>query len=344
MPKLDHIIIAFSLVCAALLFAIITFKYFWKGGSRLRSGILNAVTCFFTVVFAFFILEFYFYNFPQSDQFGHTWSAQRWMQKYWNPINSMGFRDIEHSASDLYRKKIVVVLGDSFAAGYGIKSIDDRFSDRLQKKLGKTWIVLNVARNGWGTEDEYRALSSLKIRPDVIILTYYINDILSAASKHGYKDPFKLKKPNRLILPLIRHSYFFNYYYWKIIKFKNVYELRSNVQNFLDFCFRNKKIWETHEKELMAIINYAKKNGTKIIFIGFPNLADIGRTKRYADKVERLFKKNNIFTLGLEPVFSGRKVSDLVVNHMDSHPSVEVHKKIADMIYEKSFKKNPGPR
>jgi len=344
MPKLYHIVMAFSFACVGLLFAILWFKYLWKSKSRLRSVLLNTLTCLFTLIFAYFILEFYFFNFPQSDQFGHTWSARRWMQKYWNPVNSLGYRDIEHSSSELSQKKTVVVLGDSFAAGYGINKIDDRFSNQLQKKLGDSWIVRNVARNGWGTQEEYEALTALRPRPDVIILTYYINDILSAAFKHGFKDPFRLEKPNPWILPFVRHSYLFNYYYWKIYRFKNVYEVRSDVQNFLDFCFRDKRIWETHKRELLGIVHYAEQIGAEIIFIGFPNLADIRRTKRHADKVARLFEKNKVLTVDFTPIFSGRKISDLVVNHMDSHPSPEVHAKIADTIYTNYFQKLFEPR
>lgn len=337
MPKLHQIIIAFSFACVALLFTVLLFKYLWKGKSSVRSGLLNTLACLFTLVFAFFILEFYFYNFPQSDQFGLTWAAQRWQQKYWKPINAVGFRDVEHSLSDLNHKKIVVVLGDSFAAGYGIKRVEDRFSDRLQKKLGDQWIVLNVAKNGWGTQEEFDALSSLKVRPDVIILTYYINDILSAAFKHGYNDPFRFKRPSGFVVPFIKYSYFINYYYWKIFRFKNIYQLRSNVKKFLDFCFHDQKIWETHKRELTAIVNYAKNNRGRLVFIGFPNLADIQGTRLHLEKVTRLFEMHDIPTLDLALEFSGRKVSDLIVNHLDAHPGVEVHREIAELVFQRFF-------
>ena len=49
------------------------------------------------------------------------------MTKYWKPINSYGYRDIEHV--NLKEKKLPFVVGDSFVAGHGIKNYKDLFSN-----------------------------------------------------------------------------------------------------------------------------------------------------------------------------------------------------------------------
>jgi len=50
-------------------------------------------------------------------------------------------------------EKIVLVLGDSFAAGQGIELAEERLGNRLGRAFGPGWRVVNVAKNGWCTPD-----------------------------------------------------------------------------------------------------------------------------------------------------------------------------------------------
>ena len=79
-----------------------------------------------------------------------------------------------------------VCSGDSFAAGHGIRDIDHRVSGVLQGKLGNGWIVATIAQNGWDTVDEYNALIQHAIKPNMIVVSYCLNDIERSARQHGF--------------------------------------------------------------------------------------------------------------------------------------------------------------
>ena len=86
--------------------------------------------------------------FFRSDNMGMTKPNHLWFKKYWHPINSLGYRDREWSPEDLSQKRVVAVVGDSFAAGHGIQKTQDRFGDVLGNLLGNRWAVVNIAQCG----------------------------------------------------------------------------------------------------------------------------------------------------------------------------------------------------
>src|SRR4029079_8000931 len=84
--------------------------------------------------------------FIDTDAFAQTLASNRWLHLYfWNHVNALGYRDVEHPPELFRSRRSVLVLGDSFVAGYGIKDPRDRFSDILQQRLGDDWVVANVS-------------------------------------------------------------------------------------------------------------------------------------------------------------------------------------------------------
>ena len=71
-------------------------------------------------------------------------------------INSKGLRDREYAyerAADVGR---ILVLGDSYAWGYGVAD-DEVFTEVLEAKLAadeRRWEVINTGVSGWGTDQE----------------------------------------------------------------------------------------------------------------------------------------------------------------------------------------------
>ena len=81
-----------------------------------------------TLVFSLMEISFNLF-FINSDGFGFTLSSKIWMQRYWKPINEQGYRDNEISTDPAKAK--IFILGDSVAAGHGIKNIKNRMAADL---------------------------------------------------------------------------------------------------------------------------------------------------------------------------------------------------------------------
>jgi len=117
------------------------------------------------------------YNDPGS-RYRHKSADGTWRFR----INQQGMRDDRDFG---YVKppgvKRIVSLGDSFTIGYEV-DVDQTFSSVLEKQLtdaGYDVQVLNAGVSGFSTAEEalYLERELLKYDPDVVVLSYFVNDL-----------------------------------------------------------------------------------------------------------------------------------------------------------------------
>ncbi|MFH1459210.1 MAG: SGNH/GDSL hydrolase family protein [Candidatus Omnitrophota bacterium] len=311
------------------------FVYFWQKKTKLRSLAIKFSLCVLSLLYLFIILEIIFAAFfIQSDSYTFTTLAsQRWFQKYWNPINSAGYRDYEYNWDG---EKIIFILGDSFAAGHGIKNISHRFSGVLKDKLGPEWIVVTLAKNGWDTVNEYLTLVQHPKKPKKIIVSYYINDIESIARKKGYNIPWELlvkHPPISFAGLIIRTSFIVNWMYWNLHRG----QLGEIYWDYLKHLFNNPQIWELHKQELLKFIIYAQEINAEILFIVWPYLGNIPESLEFTSKVVDFLEKQNVKVLDLGKYYLNYDPENLIVNKLDTHPNEKVHAQVAELLYKELF-------
>ena len=96
-------------------------------------------------------------------------------------INSHGLRDKEYDYEKPTGCKRILVLGDSFAWGYGV-SDDEIFTEVLENQLADNTNaiqVINTGVSGWGTDQEFLFLRNEGFRydPDLVVLAFFlVND------------------------------------------------------------------------------------------------------------------------------------------------------------------------
>ncbi|MFN0241577.1 MAG: SGNH/GDSL hydrolase family protein [Planctomycetota bacterium] len=130
-------------------------------------------------------------------------------------INSRGFRGEEWPPRD--GRKRALVLGDSFAFGWGVEH-SESFSSVLER-LAPDWQVLNAAVSGYGTDQELLLLETLasEVEPDLVVVVYCSNDRMECASvaPYGRAKPYFTRRGRELVVDgvpieepwLVRHSY-----------------------------------------------------------------------------------------------------------------------------------------
>ena len=332
-----HLILAASAIAVGVvILTVLLFRRLWTAESPSRKMCVNLSVTLVTLLIVLICIEIFFRFFvAQSDNFGFTLSRKNWDERYWHPINSLGYRDIEHSRSSLAGRKILFVVGDSFAAGAGIKKCQDRFSDLLQERLKNTWAVINIAMSGWATGQEQNAqLAYPFATPDVIVFSYYINDIEAACAEAGISRPSLIEQPSSIFGWLVNSSHLLNYFYWRLYRLSGEQDLNRTYWQYLNRCYSDEKSWTIHKNELLQVSNYSKAYNIRLIVVVFPELGEINGSRSITDKVVGFLHQQGVEVLDLAPLLTGRKTRELVVNNFDHHPSVLLHHEIADRLAE----------
>jgi hypothetical protein len=152
-----------------------------------------------------------------SDAVNYTKVSARWFQRYWIR-NAIGFRDnLEYSLAIQPGKRRVSFVGDSFTAGHGIKSVEDRFANRI-RAAHPGWEIHVLALLGADTEEENGLLEKCLregYQLDQVVLVYCLNDVADLLPE--WKDMMKSVRTDfRSKNWFVQHSYLVNtlYYRW----------------------------------------------------------------------------------------------------------------------------------
>ncbi|MBU1962897.1 MAG: SGNH/GDSL hydrolase family protein, partial [Gammaproteobacteria bacterium] len=193
------------------------------------------------------------FRFDESDSLGFLKVSERWFQRH-VVFNNFNYRDKKFTLDKTPGVVRIGVIGDSLAMGYGIKNINDRFSNILEKKLndnGSHVEIYNFAQSGFDTEHETLEYQKVKkFNFDILLWSYFLNDIEEASKSAGTAV---LKKAQELPSPLIQflsdNSFLFNYIYWRLdARYDKTF---SNLKN-TDLSQYDDQAVFSHHKQLIS--------------------------------------------------------------------------------------------
>ncbi|MBN1994184.1 MAG: hypothetical protein JW953_15910 [Anaerolineae bacterium] len=301
--------------------------------SKFSKVLENTVLALLAIFLTFMVLEFFFkVFFAQSDNRNFTLASKNWFERYWS-LNSWGYRDIEWANADVQGKRRVLVMGDSFTAGHGIKSPEDRFSNILGKKLGDDYIVMNMGEMGFSTKEEIDKVKSFPYKPDILIHQYYINDIRNAAYSRNMKYVGPDLSPWAVFKPLVDHSYALNFIYWRSVLMGPSSWQGSNL-DWLERAYNDPEVWWVHQQELLTVYQGAVSEQVKLLVVVFPDLSDVSATRHLSDRVVKFYEERGVPVLNVAELVEGVPREQLVVSNIDSHPNEWLHAQVANELYK----------
>jgi hypothetical protein len=308
-------------------------------------------------LFVLFVLEGIFMFVPKSYGKGDPYNlAERlWFTKYWQ-VNQLGYRDIELSPESDQNKFKIAILGDSFVAGHGIEDVNDRFSNILGSKLGPDYRVYNMGLNGADTQAEFDKLVTFPIKPNLIILVHYPNDIERVPDREAESASTdnKLNRINAQLLNfslsngLIENSYLLNYFYYKFEASAKIYPNSDrgktskehmleerNRENYQSFYLK-KGMFREHLQNLNRFIALTEREGIPLMLMLIPETWD--ETIDYSgehvnEPIGQFFSQRKIPVLNLYGLLKDIPIEKRVVSNRDAHLSIISNKQIGIELY-----------
>lgn len=249
-----------------------------------------------------------------------TYTSALW-KRYHAKFNKEGFRDVEHSRDKQPGTHRILIVGDSFTFGWGIKHIEDRFGEQLAEKLtvkgGEHWEAINASHEDTHTLDHIEFLKqTLPYKPDVVILLYIFNDI-------DYLSPVTSRSDLSSVFSLTsicyRNFYLFQeiYFRFRLIKIK----FQGGGKTKFD-PYEDSTLVTLHLKDISQFVELAEKTGAFVWVVPFDIVvvSEDTRLIRYNEFVNQAVEFG-IPVLSLDPEFGGYQLSQLTVNKFDPHPN-----------------------
>jgi lysophospholipase L1-like esterase len=296
----------------------------------------NIATLLVPLIVVMVFLEMAFMFIAQSQEGGLTLASHIWFERHWPPMTG-DYRDTPKT--DTLGKKKVFIVGDSFSAGHGLNTAEERYGNILGEKLGeKEYVTYNLGISGSDTRDEYTRLLKFGKTPDILILQYFPNDIEKVAHDHGLiPQGFRpYSDLPRFVQSLFMRSYLLNYLYWQFPH-----------GNFAPFdvyartAYGTPAIINDHLGDLTKFITYAKEHNARFYVVMFPFSHNIEKTAQYVKPVVNLFQTNNVPILDVGKLIGDIAPNDRVVGRNDGHASAIVNKRVGEALF-KLLQSNPG--
>jgi lysophospholipase L1-like esterase len=329
-PQSDSSYVRMAKVAFWLLFIIEILRIFYYGvvKSKAKGIVANIVTIAIPLLVTLIFLEIVFMYIPQSHEGVLSKASQIWWEKYWKPVNSLGYHDREIEKES--GKKNILFIGDSFAAGHGLKTVDERFSDIIASKLGKEkYSVYNLGMSGADTRDEAKRLVEFPVKPNVIVLEYFPNDIEKVGREKGLTltgaEPYAdLSGP---LTTLVKRFYLPNFIYWQL-----PHTSFGTFEKFVQTAYTDTTVLNAHLRDLSKIVDYRDSTNSEMYAVFIPFLFQMDKSAGYTKPVEDYLRSKGVKVITLTEEITRIPEKNRVVGKNDGHASADVNAVIAEKL------------
>jgi lysophospholipase L1-like esterase len=208
----------------------------------------------------------------------------------------------------------ILLVGDSLAAGFGVDERADRFGDLLDDRLEDQYAVYLVARPGWETQTQFANLQAYPVPPDVVIVSYFVNDVTEAYSDfHDVPPPHDVNNlfVNRLFVP--------SFLYWNVF-------LRLDAEDDPVLgAQRDPAVLAAHADEIREMVNWVREQDATVIYLIWPHPVVMEGHAPLLDTVRATLDELDVLYVDMEPEMRPYPIRERIATIYDPHPSVEMH-------------------
>lgn len=282
----------------------------------------------------------------QAPWYDRLIAEQRANETYAYRRNHWNLRDREYPAEKPAGRKRVLMLGDSFTFGSGVKDDAKIFPELLERQLDASSIpsapdgvdVLNGGLPGSLTEDWLRLWDAIaeEFDPDLLVIIFFLRDGTQTASVPEFFDRIRedIAENNRRSI-----RYRLSFLYRMVRDARD----RETVGSLYTNRFRagyfgaehQTSEWRRAQSNLLKLRDLALARKTAMGMVVFPVLVDFDEPYPFqaiSDLVVAFARKNDLPVYDLLPDFMGRYAPDYWVSPLDQHPNERAHALVAQRL------------
>lgn len=315
----------FSLFSFTVFIYLMVIQWGWGNGPDQRKQVArafdnnrsaNMMIMVFTFILMFALAELTMrFTTVAPDGFAVTLQFTTWYDRYFKPINSLGYRGYE-PVTPKDNQQSILVVGDSFAVGHGINDIHDVFAYQLQDILGDDYVVNLFGHIGISPSVK-EWVEPYPVKPNILILSHFVNDIEHVGIP-GRESYIKFA-PNDLVKWFTDRYFLASFVYWHL--YVGPQMLTSYADELLS-AYENPEKWELHQERLAEFVDWTKENNAKLIVLIWPILNDFDSSKTADELVGNFFTEQGIPIVQMSDVLAGLSVQERMLNSFDAHPSI----------------------
>ena len=278
-------------------------------------------------------------------------SGVTFYRKYYK-LNSWGFRDRERQPTKSPGTFRILVLGDSFTFGAGVKFKEDLYPAILESKLNSggqdsiLYEVINTGVKGLNTaqQHDYLRENGLALDPDIVIIGHVLND----AETQQLKSELVSSLQGETLLPLSLHRILNRHSFTYYIARQNLRGLLQEREKsdtgmtaydaYLEGLYRGHNL-QVYSSEVAALVETCRKSSIPVLLVSFPRISRARESPYPFSHITRTLReiatREGIFFVDLLPAILQSTTETLTVSAWDGHPNEVVHAIAAEEIYNR---------
>jgi hypothetical protein len=299
---------------------------------RLTGPMLTLTTLVFILIGAETYLRLFHIT---TDSYSFTAMNYWWYQNfYFGHWNTFGYRDHEPRHSSLTQPLTrIAVVGDSFAAGQGINNLDDTFPQLLEQKLGPAYDVNLVAQSGWDTDVEEAWLNGYPLKPNIVILSYFLNDVDYLLRDTDMNPDLNFTVPRDPALAWMVLNFFLpNYFYYNVMQYTSPTRAHNFAADLVNAHLED-RFWGPQSQKLQSLINWTKRHNARLIALLWPMIDRVPESAPATGRVRAFFEARSIAVVDMTDALRDKNPAEMRVNAWDAHPGLNAHRLAADLLY-----------
>jgi hypothetical protein len=268
-----------------------------------------------------------------TDGYGFTAMNYHWYKNfYWGRYNNVGFRDNNPDPDAATR---ISVVGDSFAMGHGINHLDDTFPQILERELGgePAGVDVNViAQSGWDSDIQLDQLNRYPYRPNIVILSYYLNDIDYLLQDPAVNPDSRFSFPEQPTLRWFILNFFVpNYVYYNLLQFTSTTRTSNHLGDLVN-AHLDDELWSQQAQRLYEMVVWARDHDARLIVLLWPHITRVDESQPATERVREFFNDQGVMVVDMSDPIRQSGSPQLIVNRFDTHPGLEAQRLAAEFL------------